>query len=219
MTAHNKKTSSEDFVVEFLTRPPPIRNLTIDTSDTKMVADWKTAPGADSFELKWFQTEKPETVDDIEPLETIAELKEKTFSRPVKPVLGYVLQIRSAGIDFFGNYTTGEWRMVSFYSEFPPVKKLSFDDLGCDSANYSWSHVGYNASYKVNLYDMDLETSVGQWETKDTKYGLHSLLNANKYLVTIHAFNSDTRGDPAEAGFVTELCAAENVHSPHQDSS
>ena len=178
MAAHNTRgTSSEDFVVEFLTRPPPIRNLTIDTSDTKMVANWKTAPGADYFELKWFQTEledDEELSEDLEPLDHVAKLEVKTFEKPVEPVKGYVLQIRSAGIDYFGNLTHGEWRTASFFSEFPPVKKLSFDDLGCDSANYSWKHVGYNASYKVDLYDMDLETSVGQWETKDTKYGLQA---------------------------------------------
>ena len=50
--AENMKTQSEPLVIEFLTSPPPIDNMTIVASHQKADIDWVTEEGAEWFEIK-----------------------------------------------------------------------------------------------------------------------------------------------------------------------
>jgi len=188
-------------------------------SHKDLEAKWLTKPGADYFEINWFESNSGIISDGDKPLKHFPEFSGTVFKQKVKPVQGYVMQLRSVGVDYFGNITYGEWRTQHIFSEFPPLTKLSFDDLGCDTADYSWANVGYNASYKIELYDMDRNEGVATYVTRNTKYQIAQMKNANKYMVSIYAFNNNTRGDEAEAGFITELCPPDDVHSPHQEDT
>jgi hypothetical protein len=76
--------------------------------------------------------------------------------------------IRSVGENFIGNMTEGEWKTLHFYSEFPEVKKLNFHDVSCETADYSWVDVGYDASYMIAIYDIDKAEGVYNIKTRVT---------------------------------------------------
>ena len=219
--AENRKTQSEPLIIEFLTSPPPIDNLTIVTSHEKASAEWITEDGAEWFELKFFNKDNKMIEETDVPLVEESRLTERYIEFDVKPVEGYVLQIRSLAYDYYGNVTEGEWLTVQFYSEFPPLTKLEKDEdaSDCDHVTYSWNDVGYDAKYKLQLLDLDNMASVGVFETDQTFYKIEGLENARKYSLQVWPINENTRGDDLTEDFITLLCMPHDVFSPHQEDS
>lgn len=219
--AENMKTQSEPLIIEFLTSPPPIDNLTIVASHHEAKIDWVTEEGAEWFEIKLFNREDTLIESTDEPLYYHEKYTKNEIEFALQPVQGYVLQIRSLAYDYYGNVTEGEWMIMPFYAEFPPLTHLTKDeDLSdCDHVTYSWSNVGFDASYRIQILDLDELKSAGLHVTNTTQFTVPDLLNAHKYSIQVWAVSEKTRGDDLSADFITLLCRPENVHSPHQEDS
>ena len=213
ITAGNDKTNSAPHIVELLTRPPPIDNLTIVASDVDVEYSWTTEPGADSFTISVVQLDTGDVI--VPPSETTST----SFRHSVDPVVAYEISINSNAVDFYGNATTGVLREQKFYSEFPKIAGIGIDAVECDQASFSWKDVGYGARYKVQVYDLDNGQSVFLEDVDGTKTKVTGLENARKYQTIVYAFDENTRGDSAEVVFISELCRAENLHSPNQEDT
>ncbi|CBY21240.1 unnamed protein product [Oikopleura dioica] len=213
ITAGNDKTNSAPHIVELLTRPPPIDNLTIVASDVDVEYTWTAAPGAESFTISVLRVDNGELI--VPPSETTSF----SFRHNVDPVVAYEISINSNAVDFYGNATTGVLLEQKFYSEFPKITKVSIDAIDCDQASFSWEHVGYGARYKVQVYDIDNGQSVSLEDVDGTSKKVMGLENARKYQTIVYAFDENTRGDSAEVVFISELCRAKDLHSPNQEDT